>query len=487
MNAYNPDHHDKLANHYDCLDMYQDLLIKHHNPTSWLKRYRLLNYAVWKKKMALTHKTGKGVTAKAPNEGNHRLNAIEYTVMGSIFDNSPGLIHPGTLTTEWIAKQLAGLKELDVKKIKENMDNAIENMDETIEKAMKNEESMLNAEFTYINYYGKTKAEISKLGDCMEYIHSRIKRNSENLSIHKTESVTPKENTNIASGCENFLTLLETNSKPMELNEHASFSANGACYFEYNPKDLQPLDCWDSPEGKKFLSNPNLDTMKRFSHTINCGVVNAGKTSITGVMNKVVHPPQHLNVVSLALGNGHYKQKSKKKIEQYLANINNGGDKIIGQRPKDRIERGEAHYPLGIEDMNRAMLVASIWRPIFRAFHRIEERNQEKNPLFSQQKLELQFLVESQCFTYLAGNQMGNSGPRAYSEKWREIMGTKSIFHKHSIHMSAALGIAEICLSFLMLPDMGVEKTREFVSFIKTAHNDSPDYDDREFVRIIGK
>ena len=137
--------------------------------------------------------------------------------------------------------------------------------------------------------------------------------------------------------------------------------------------------------------------------------------------------------------------------------------------------------------MNRAMLVASIWRPIFRAFHRIEERNQEKNPLFSQQKLELQFLVESQCFTYLAGNQMGNSGPRAYSEKWREIMGTKSIFHKHSIHMSAALGIAEICLSFLMLPDMGVEKTREFVSFIKTAHNDSPDYDDREFVRIIGK
>ena len=68
--------------------------------------------------MVLTHKTGKGVTAKAPNEGNHRLNAIEYTVMGSIFDTSPGLIHPGTLTTEWIAKQLAGLKELDVKKSK---------------------------------------------------------------------------------------------------------------------------------------------------------------------------------------------------------------------------------------------------------------------------------------------------------------------------------------------------------------------------------
>ena len=53
--------------------------------------------------------------------------------------------------------------------------------------------------------------------------------------------------------------------------------------------------------------------------------------------------------------------------------------------------------------------------------------------------------------------------------------------------MSAVLGIAEICLSFLMLPDMGVKKTREFVSFIKTAHNDSPDYDDWEFVRMIGK
>ena len=50
--------------------------------------------------MALTHKTGKGVTAKTPNEGTHYLNAIEYTVMGSIFDNSQGLIHPGTVITE---------------------------------------------------------------------------------------------------------------------------------------------------------------------------------------------------------------------------------------------------------------------------------------------------------------------------------------------------------------------------------------------------
>ena len=119
--------------------------------------------------------------------------------------------------------------------------------------------------------------------------------------------MTLKDNTNIASGCENFLTLLETSSKPIKLNERASFSANEACYFEYNPKDLRPLDCWDSPEGKKFLSNPNLDTMKRFSYTINCGVVNAGKTSMTGVTNKVVHPPRHLNDVSLALGNSHYR------------------------------------------------------------------------------------------------------------------------------------------------------------------------------------
>ena len=125
--------------------------------------------------MALANKTGKGVTAKAPNEGNHRLNAIEYTFMGLIFDNSQGLINPGTVTTEWIAKQLAGLKELDVKKIKENMDNAIEDIDDMIKKAMKDKESMLNTDFTYINYYGKTKAEISKLGDCIKYIHSRIK------------------------------------------------------------------------------------------------------------------------------------------------------------------------------------------------------------------------------------------------------------------------------------------------------------------------
>ena len=84
------------------------------------------------------------------------------------------------------------------------------------------------------------------------------KTNSENLSIHKTESVTPKENTNIASGCENFLTLLETNTKPMELDEHASFSANGSCYLECNPKDLRPLDCWDSLEGKNFSVIPTL-------------------------------------------------------------------------------------------------------------------------------------------------------------------------------------------------------------------------------------
>ena len=77
LNAYNPDHHDTLANHYDCLDMYQDLLIKHHNPTGWLKQYCLLNYAIWKKRMPSAHETGKVVTAKAPSEGNHRLNAIE--------------------------------------------------------------------------------------------------------------------------------------------------------------------------------------------------------------------------------------------------------------------------------------------------------------------------------------------------------------------------------------------------------------------------
>ena len=97
---------------------------------------------------------------------------------------------------------------------------------------------MFNTQVMYINYYGKTKAEMSKLGDYTKYIHSRIETNRENLSIHMTNSVTPKENTNIASRCENALALLETNSKPMELDEHASFSANGACYLEYNPKDL---------------------------------------------------------------------------------------------------------------------------------------------------------------------------------------------------------------------------------------------------------
>ena len=87
----------------------------------------------------LASKPGERSTTKAPNESNHRLNGIEYTVMGSIFDNSQGLIKPGTLITKWIAKQLDGIRYLDATKIKTNMDSAIEDMDETIEKATKTE------------------------------------------------------------------------------------------------------------------------------------------------------------------------------------------------------------------------------------------------------------------------------------------------------------------------------------------------------------
>ena len=134
------------------------------------------------------------------------------------------------------------------------------------------------------------------------------------------------------------------------------------------------------------------------------------------------------------------------------------------------------------------MLVAAIWYPIYRSYYRIEKRNQATNPLFSKVKEELKFMIETQCYTSLAGDQMGNCAPKAIKDEWKTLMGSQSIFHKNKIYMSAALGIAEIILSFLMLPKSNrMVKTREFVSFIKTAHNDSPDYDDREFVRIIGK
>ena len=82
---------------------------------------------------------------------------------------------------------------------------------------------------------------------------------------------------------------------------------------------------------------------------------------------------------------------------------------------------------------------------------------------------------------------MGNCAPKGMKDKWKTMMGSQSILHKNKIYISAALGITEIILSLLMLPkNARMKKTREFVSFIQTAHNDSTDYDDREFVRIIG-
>lgn len=69
-----------------------------------------------------------------------------------------------------------------------------------------------------------------------------------------------------------------------------------------------------------------------------------------------------------------------------------------------------------------------------------------------------------------------------------DIDGITIDLSQNKICMSTALGISEIILSLLMLPkNVPIEKTREFVSFIIMACNDSPDYDDREFVRIIGK
>ena len=488
LSAYDPDNHKTIAEHYDCLEMYESLIQKQNDPTSWLVLYRLLNYAVWKRKNASIQNRPSTVTAKAANEGNHRLNGIEYTVMASTYDNSQGFINPGSVTTEWIAANIAGLKGLNTGAVETMMKQNVTNIDNAIEDAMKDKESMLNKQFEYFSYHGKTKAEISKLDQDIKYIHSNIIKNSECLSLHKTNSVIPSENTSIAKGCNNFLDLLERNTETMEECEHATFSANGSCYVEYNPKNPEPLACWESSDGKAFLNHPTLQTMTRFSSSVDCGVVAERKQGKIIGVNKVVHPPQHLNVVSLALGNGNYKYSSKRKAEQYRMKIADGDiEPLHGQTYKERSERGESNIPLGIEDMNRFILVTGIWYPIFRSYHRIEKRNQTSNPLFPKVKEELEFLIETQCYTSSAGDQMGNCAPKGMKDKWKTMMGSQSIFHKNRIYMSAALGITEIILSLLMLPkNARMKKTREFVSFIQTAHNDSTDYDDREFVRIIG-
>ena len=155
----------------------------------------------------------------------------------------------------------------------------------------------------------------------------------------------------------------------MEEYEHAMFSAKGSCYVEYNPKNPQPLTYWESSEGEAFLNHPTLYTITRFSNAVNCGVVAEQKQERITPLDKVIHPPQHLNVVSLAFGNGNCRYKSKKKAEQYSKRIETNVNKTLpGQTYKERFERGEANFPLGIEDMNRSMLAAVIWYPIYRSY-----------------------------------------------------------------------------------------------------------------------
>ncbi len=455
-------------------------------------------------------------------EGNNRMGAFFHMLFEAKYDAREGKLVRGSIDKTSFIRSLGEPAERNKNDIEEAMANV--DLKELIRSTLGDNESVFNkASIHMVIVYGITEEEYMKEKiPSMQTVYEGDIAYSKRISDDKTRSAVPPETRQLATNLKKIIDLIEDNEQEPD-EETVNFSANasncGRLYVELNTQlsgnNKTPDECslFKKKSWKQLVENPNENTIKNHFQSITMGSVvrAAGQRGATVKTLKPsgkeqYHPPRALcvNSVFACLGiikktvkpndqtSPNKKRKKKAKEGKWTAAKNQKEQKGF-TNAQDKIEKGQLHMPLGVEEHLKAVILAVILPALFRIYHNIVASAWNGSPLKNDCNLALKYLIATHVPMDRA-NQFGTTiddktGALAKKD-WARLFGLTAENTPMSIHKSylaSALCIADIMIALLCLGKKeGVSRAYEFVRLLATVHDDTG-YDAMSFVEALGK
>ena len=457
-------------------------------------------------------------------EGNNRMGAFFHMLFEAKYDAKEGKLVRGSIDKTSFIQSLGEPAERDRNEIKEAMANV--DLQKLIRSTLDDDESVFNKALIHIVVvYGITEEEYRKEGiPSMQTVYEGDIAYSKRISDDKTRSAVPPETRQLATNLKKIIDLIESNEQEPK-GETVNYSANasdcGRLYVEFNTQlsgnhDNKPPDecrLFKTTSWKRLVENPNENTIKNHFQSINMGSVvkaagqRGAKVRTLMPSGKVrYHPPRALCENSVFRDLGIIKKTVKpndqktpdKKRKQKATKDSEKAPKNQKEQKKytnaeARIDKGQLHMPLGVEEHLKAVILAVILPALFRVYHNIVASAWNASHLKNDCDLALKYLIATHVPMDRA-NQFGTAiddKTGAWAKKdWARLFGLTPENTPMSIHKSylaSALCIADIMISLLCLEKKeGVSRAYEFVRLLATVHDD-PDYNAMSFVETLGK
>ena len=456
-------------------------------------------------------------------EGNNRMGAFFHMLFEAKYDTREGKLVRGSIDKTSFIRTLGEPAERNRNDIEEAMADV--DLKELIRSTLDDNESVFNRALIHmVVVYGITEEEYMKEKiPSMQTVYEGDIAYSKRISDDKTRSAVPPETRQLATNLKKIIDLIESNEQEPD-EETVNFSANASncarLYVEFNTQlsgnkdNKTPDECslFKKKSWKQLVDNPNENTIKNHFQSIDMGSVikavgqrGATVKTLTPSGSERYHPPRTLCENSVFRDLGIIKktkpndqtQPSKKRKQKTKEGSEKAAKNQKEQRKftnaQVRIEKGQLHMPLGVEEHLKAVILAVILPALFRIYHNIVASAWDASPLKNDCNLALKYLIATHVPMDRA-NQFGTAledKNGAWAKKdWARLFGLTAENTPMSIHKSylaSALCIADIMISLLCLEKKeGVSRAYEFVRLLATVHDD-PDYDAMSFVEALGK
>jgi hypothetical protein len=214
-------------------------------------------------------------------------------------------------------------------------------------------------------------------------------------------------------------------------------------------------------------------------HSIDMGVAVIDEKNNLVPSGKTVHPLFRPTEDLMLKATGKRKNASDKKRENFDGEFKS--TTLDGQR----LEAGEAHLPLYLEELIRCVLIRAGAGPMFRGWLGINKSNWS-NSLFEETcMLETDYLLRTTCRSE-GIEQYG----RKLSSSWKEENFFSKIGPKETVitpekrYLAANVFLADALIACLQ---KGFDEARAWVRLIANVHHDIDNYQDHTFIEIVGK
>ena len=393
-NPLDPSTHMIIAQMYGVTTQYTTELNALGNDVPPMLKYYILVWVIQSRKKS----QDKYISVGQP-EGNNRMSAAIHLLLNSKYDSASGKICYGTLTKEWIAKKISQHAEKQQECLK--LLNAQDELMDMLTRTVKDPSTMFGRQMRCLLLTGTTKEEFDKLGITAKQAQVVLREViSKGISISKTNSSVPDEATLIAEAITEYKNALEKNFAkecPGEYPSYAVWDEIETTYIDFKiekserSEDGVACHLFESDEWMDFTFDPTPENLQAFANICQAGVVKREGGKLECIHNKTLTPPFVLSDETFFHCNG-------------TPNTSTRYEKL---NPKtQRVTPGKKrNKPLPLEDINRWMVLAMVFPPLFRCKHGISPNAWADHKDRKQCQKELRLLVESQaCSTVSKSN-----------------------------------------------------------------------------------